>query len=73
MTSEFRHPHGDGCDMGSDVLGLVLSQGPEAGGRWSGGGAIGALALTRLISGLLFGVKLVRSADVLRDSFIAGR
>ncbi len=41
----------------SDVLGLVLSQGMKLAGAGVLAGAIGALALTRLISGLLFGVS----------------
>ncbi len=41
----------------SDVLGLVLSQGLKLAAGGVLAGAIGALALTRLISGLLFGVS----------------
>ncbi|HTB14769.1 MAG TPA: ABC transporter permease [Bryobacteraceae bacterium] len=40
-----------------DVLGLVLSQGLKLAAAGVLAGAIGALALTRLISGLLFGVS----------------
>jgi putative ABC transport system permease protein len=40
-----------------DVLGLVLSQGLKLAGAGVLAGALGALALTRLISGLLFGVS----------------
>jgi predicted permease len=41
----------------SDVLGLVLSQGLKLAAVGVLAGALGALALTRLISGLLFGVS----------------
>jgi putative ABC transport system permease protein len=41
----------------SDVLGLVISQGLKLAGVGVLAGAIGALALTRLIKGLLFGVS----------------
>jgi len=41
----------------SDVLGLVLSHGLRLAGAGILVGAVGALALTRLISGLLFGVS----------------
>jgi len=40
-----------------DVLGLVLSQGLKLAGAGVLAGALGALALTRLIRGLLFGVS----------------
>ena len=40
-----------------DVLGLVLSQGLKLTAAGVIAGALGALALTRLISGLLFGVS----------------
>ncbi len=41
----------------ADVLGLVLSQGLKLAAAGVVAGALGALALTRLISGLLFGVS----------------
>jgi ABC-type antimicrobial peptide transport system permease subunit len=40
-----------------DVLRLVLSQGLKLAGVGVVAGAVGALALTRVISGLLFGVS----------------
>jgi ABC-type antimicrobial peptide transport system permease subunit len=45
-----------GAEAG-DVLGLVLGQGMRLAALGVAAGAIGALALTRLIRGLLFGVS----------------
>jgi putative ABC transport system permease protein len=55
-TTEFGIRMAMGAEAG-DVLGLVLGQGMRLAALGVAAGAIGALALTRLIRGLLFGVS----------------